>query len=64
MATTYSQPKPVMLQLQALALFHTHGMKAVERMFPQFEAFVKANKNRPFQDIKEELLHASCSSAA
>jgi len=63
MATTYSQPKPIMLQLQALALFHTHGMLAVERTFPQHVTFVKANKNRPFQEVKDELLH-SCSSAA
>ena len=56
MTTTYSKPKPEMLQLNALALFHTHGMPAVERSFPQCKAFVQANKNRPFQEVKKELL--------
>ena len=58
LTTTYSKPKPVMIQLQALALYHTHGMEAVEKTFPQYKDFVQAHKNRPFQEVKQELLHA------
>ncbi len=57
MTTTYSKPKPVIIQLQALALYHTHGMQAVERTFPQYKDFVKVHMDRPFQEVKDELLH-------
>ena len=57
MATRYETQKPVILQLQALALFHTHGLDAVKRTFPGLVDFVQVHKDRPFQEVKDELLH-------
>jgi len=60
---TYGNQKPVIMQLQALALFHKQGMAAVEKTFPQYKDFVEAYKNKPFQEVKEQLLHLSHAAA-
>jgi len=62
--TTYGNQKPIILQLQALALFHMQGMTAVEKTFPQYKDFVEAYKNEPFQQVKEKLLHLAHITAA
>lgn len=62
--TTYGNQKPIIMQLQALALFHVQGMIAVEKTFPQYKEFVEAYKNRPFQEVKEQLLHLAHTTAA
>ena len=48
-----------MEQLQAFNLFRKEGMKAVERMFPEYKSFVEANKSKSYNEVKQELMTAS-----
>ena len=55
----YSKKQALMEQLQAFNLFRKEGMKAVERMFPEHKSFVKANKDKSYNEVKRELMSAA-----
>ncbi len=59
----YIEKKPLMEQLQALAVFHKFGMATAEKMFPQHIEFVKSNVNEPFEQLKAQLLHQAAQAA-
>ncbi len=54
----YKKMQPFMEQLQAFVLFRNEGMTAVERMFPQHKSFVEANKDKHYQEVKQDLMNA------
>ena len=47
-----------MERLQAFALFHSEGLKAVEQTYPEHLQFVLDHKSKTYREVKEELLHS------
>ncbi len=45
-----------MEMLSAFVLFKEEGIKAVERMYPQYQSFVLSNQDKTQTEIKRELL--------
>ena len=53
---SYTDKKVVIEMIAAFHLYTDEGMAAVERMYPQHTAFVRANVNKTRSQVKKELL--------
>ncbi len=53
---SYRNKRESMEMLSAFVLFLEEGIGAVERVYPQYKAFVLSNKNKSQTDVKKELL--------
>ncbi len=58
-AKKYKKDQDTMNMILAYALFVDAGIEAVERMYPQYKAFVLNNKGKTSSQVKNELLQAS-----
>jgi hypothetical protein len=47
-----------MEKLQAFALFHSEGLKAVKQTYPEHVEFVLENKAKTYKQVKYELFPA------
>jgi hypothetical protein len=56
-AEKYKKNQEAMNMILAYSLFVDAGIEAVERMYPQYKAFVLNNKGKTPSQVKNELLH-------
>jgi hypothetical protein len=54
----YNDKKALMEKLQAFALFHSEGLKAVKQTYPEHVEFVLENKAKTYKQVKYELFPA------
>jgi hypothetical protein len=50
-----AEKQVAMERLQAFALFHKDGMKAVEQSYPEHMQFVIDHKSKTYREVKREL---------